>query len=177
MELPDSTLLDTTTWWSALAYILILIGLAGAVIPVLPGPVLIWLGAFMWAWADGFTRIGWPTLIVLAVLALLAWGSDIFLSTIMSRRAGASWKSIIGAIAGGLVGAAVLSALPILGTILGAILGAMLGMWLVEYWDKGSKSAATTAVQAYVASMVLSAVVEMAIALVMIGIFAFQAFL
>ena len=127
--------LDASSWWSVLAYVLIAIGVAGAVIPVLPGPMLIWLGIFVWAWADGFVRIGWPTLIVLGVLALIAWGSDIFLSTVMSRRAGASWKAIIGGIAGGLVGAAFLSALPILGTILGAILGAIAGMWLVEYWD------------------------------------------
>lgn len=169
--------IDATSWWSALAYVLIAIGLAGAVIPVLPGPVLIWLGAFVWAWADGFTRIGWGTLVVLAVLALVAWGSDIFLSTVMSRRAGASWKAIIGAIVGGLVGAGVLSALPFLGTVLGAILGAIGGMWLVEYWDKGNSTAATSAVQAYVASMIFAAILEMAIALVMVGIFAYRVFM
>jgi uncharacterized protein YqgC (DUF456 family) len=168
---------DTTPWWSALAYILIAIGLAGSVIPLLPGPMLIWVGAFVWAWADGFTRIGWPTLIVLGLLALAAWGSDIFLTTVMSRRAGASWKAILGAIVGGIVGAGLLSALPLLGTVLGAILGAMGGMWLVEYWDKGNARAATIAVQAYVASMIFAAILEMVIALTMIGIFATQAFL
>lgn len=170
-------LTDATPWWSALAYILIAIGVAGSVIPVLPGPVLIWLGAFVWAWADNFTRIGWGTLIVLGVLALIAWGSDLFLTTVMSRRAGASWKAILGAIVGGLVGASLLSALPLLGTILGAILGAVVGMWLVEYWDKGNRRAATAAVQAYIASMIFAAVLEMVIALVMVGIFAMQAFL
>jgi uncharacterized protein YqgC (DUF456 family) len=139
--------------------------------------MLIWAGAFVWAWANDFARIGWVELSVLGMLALAAWGSDIFLTTVMSRRAGASWKAIIGAIVGGLVGAGILSALPILGTIIGAILGAVLGMWLVEYWDKGSKSAATTAVQAYVSSMIFAAVLEMMIALLMVGIFAWQAFL
>jgi uncharacterized protein YqgC (DUF456 family) len=170
-------ILDASQWWSALAYVLIVIGLAGAVIPVLPGPVLIWLGAFVWAWADGFTRVGWGTLIVLGVLALVAWGSDLFLSTVMSRRAGASWKAIFGGIVGGLVGAMVLSALPVLGTVLGAILGAIAGMWLVEYWDKGSRTAATTAVQAYVVSMIFATILELVIALVMVAIFAAQAFL
>jgi uncharacterized protein YqgC (DUF456 family) len=169
--------MDAAQGWSVVAYILIVIGLAGAVIPVLPGPMLIWLGAFGWAWAEGFTRIGWGTLIVLGLLAIVSWGSDIFLSTVMSRRAGASWKAIIGAIVGGLVGAGLLSALPVLGTVLGAILGAMAGMWLVEYWDKGNARAATLAVQAYVASMIFAAILEMVIALVMVGIFAAQAFL
>lgn len=162
--------------WFIFAYVVMIIGIAGAVIPVLPGPILIWLGALIWAWADGFVRIGWGTLTILGILAVVAWGSDIFLSTVMSRRAGASWKAIIGGIVGGLVGAALLSALPILGTILGAILGAILGMWLVEYWDKGNKTAATTAVQAYVASVIFAAILEMIIALTMVGIFAWQAF-
>jgi uncharacterized protein YqgC (DUF456 family) len=170
-------IIDATPWWSAIAYILIAIGLAGSVIPVLPGPMLIWFGAFVWAWGDDFARIGWGTLVVLGVLALVAWGSDIFLSTVMSRRAGASWKAIIGAIAGGLIGATFLSALPLLGTVLGAILGAIAGMWLVEYWDKGNTRAATTAVQTYIASMIFAAILELVIALVMVGIFATQAFL
>jgi uncharacterized protein YqgC (DUF456 family) len=170
-------ILDTTPWWSAVAYVLIAIGVAGSVIPVLPGPMVIWLGAFVWAWANDFTGVGWGTLIVLGVLALVAWGSDLFLTTVMSRKAGASWKAIVGAIVGGLVGASLLSALPLLGTILGAILGAVAGMWLVEYWDKGNTSAATTAVQAYIASMIFAAILEMVIALMMVAIFAFQAFL
>lgn len=167
---------DTTSWWNVLAYVLIVIGLAGSVIPVLPGPMLIWLGAFVWAWADGFTRIGWGTLIVLGLLALIAWGSDIFLTTVMSRRAGASWKAIFGAIVGGLLGATVLSALPLLGTVLGAILGAIAGMWLVEYWAKGNSRAATVAVQAYIVSMIFAAILELVLALIMVGIFSFQAF-
>ena len=48
---------DTTQWWFVLAYGLIVFGLVGAVVPVLPGPMLIWLGAFIFAWADGFARL------------------------------------------------------------------------------------------------------------------------
>jgi uncharacterized protein YqgC (DUF456 family) len=168
--------IDTTSLWGALALILIVVGLAGAVIPVLPGPLLIWLGALIWAWADGFTRIGWGTLTVLGLLALVAWGSDLFLSTVMSRRAGASWRAILGAMAGGILGASFLSWVPLLGTILGAILGAMAGMWLVEYWLKGSARAATTAVQAYISSLIVAALLEMTIALIMVALFAYNAF-
>jgi uncharacterized protein YqgC (DUF456 family) len=165
------------TVWSGLALALVAVGLVGAVVPVLPGPFLIWLGAFIWAWADGFARIGWVTLTLLGLLALLAWGSDLFLSTVMSRRAGASWKAIFAAIAGGIGGALLLSWVPVLGTVLGAILGAIAGMWLIEYWDKGNAPAATMAVQAYISSLILAAVLEMTIALMMVAIFAWQAFL
>ncbi len=58
--------------------LLLLVGLAGSVIPVLPGPLFIWLGALLWAWGDGFERVGWPTLVVLGLLALLSWATDLF---------------------------------------------------------------------------------------------------
>jgi uncharacterized protein YqgC (DUF456 family) len=94
----------------------------------------------------------------------------------MSRRAGASWKAIGGAVVGGLLGALFLSGLPLLGTFFGAMVGAVAGMWLVEYWDKGSAGAATTAVRAYVASIIVSSLLETVIALAMVAIFAAQAF-
>jgi uncharacterized protein YqgC (DUF456 family) len=160
-----------------LAYVLIGLGLIGSVVPVLPGPFLIWFGAFIWAWDDNFNRVGWPTLIVLGLIALLAWASDLFLTTVISRRSGASWKAIGGAIVGGLIGGILLSGVVVLGTVLGALIGALGGMWLVEYWDKRNSQAAAAAVKAYAAGVLLAALVEMTLALVMLGIFIWQAFL
>lgn len=158
--------------------VLLAVGLGGAVIPVLPGPFLIWLGALLWAWADGFERVGWPTLIVLAVLAAVAWGSDLFLNLVIGRKAGASWKAILGAIVGGILGGLLLSGLfPFLGTILGALVGAVAGAYVVELREKRDAAAARAAVRAYLASMAVSAVVEMGIAVGMVGLFVWQAFL
>jgi uncharacterized protein len=165
-----------TNFFFIISYILILLGLLGSVIPVLPGPFLIWLGAFTWAWGDGFQQVGWFTLLALGVLTLLAWGSDLFLSTVTSHRAGASWKSVIGAILGGLVGAVLLSAVPILGTVLGAILGSVAGLWIVEYYDKRDRQAALVAVQAYIAGFLIGTMMKMTMAFIMVGIFIWQAF-
>jgi uncharacterized protein len=159
-----------------IAYLLIIIGVVGAIVPVLPGPLIIWIGMLLWAWVDGFVRIGWWTLIILAVLALIAWISDFLLSTVISRRAGASWRSILGSIVGGIAGAILMSWIPLLGTVLGALLGAAAGMWLVEYYDKGNAQAATTALRAYIVSMAAAAVVELGLVFIMLGIFAWQAF-
>lgn len=161
---------------SGAGYVLLALGLAGAVIPVLPGPFLIWLGALLWAWGDDFARVGWPTLIVLGLLALVAWGSDLFLTTVVSRRAGASWKAILGAMVGGIVGGILLSGVIVLGTILGAMLGAVAGMYAVEYLNTRNAEAALRAVRAYLFSMALAAVLELSIALAMVGIFVWQAF-
>ncbi len=161
-----------------LGFALLFLGLVGAVLPMLPGPFLIWLGALLWAWGDGFERVGWPTLIVLGALTLIAWSSDLFLNAVVSRRAGASWKSIGGAIVGGIAGGLLLSGwIPVLGTLLGAAAGGVAGMWAVEYLDKRNFRAARAAVRAYLASMALAAALEVTLAIVMIGIFVWQAFL
>ncbi len=70
--------------------LLLLVGLAGSVIPVLPGPLFIWLGALLWAWGDGF-GVGWPTLVVLGLLALLSWATTC--SKLGDRATPASWKT------------------------------------------------------------------------------------
>ena len=55
---------------------LILLGLAGTVLPVLPGTVLVWGGIVLGAWIDDFARVGMTTVVVVSVLALLAWGLE-----------------------------------------------------------------------------------------------------
>lgn len=160
--------------WTTLAYLLILIGLAGSVIPVLPGPSLIWLGFLIWAWGDEFQHIGWGLLALTGLLAAISWSLDFVLGPILSRRAGASWRAIAGGIIGGLLGAAFLTFIPIIGTIGGAMLGAIVGMWLVEYNIRGDGSAATKVVRAYVAGMLFNTILEVMIALLMVGLFAWQ---
>ena len=43
---------------------LILLGLAGTVLPVLPGTVLVWGGIVLGAWIDDFARVGMTTVVV-----------------------------------------------------------------------------------------------------------------
>ena len=162
---------------AAIGYVFIFLGLVGAVVPVLPGPVFIWIGAFVWAWGDGFVRIGWPTLLLLGVLTVIAWGTDLVLTTLSSRRSGTGWRSIGVAILGGIAGAAVLSIVPVIGTLLGAILGAVTALWTMEYQEKGDREAATRAVRAYIGGYLLAMLVELGIALLMVAIFASQVFL
>jgi len=44
-------------WWAVLALIVMLVGLAGIFLPVVPGVALIWLAAAGYAIADGFTHL------------------------------------------------------------------------------------------------------------------------
>lgn len=116
---------DTAVALMTLGWILVGIGLVGSIVPVLPGPTLIWLGALTWAWGDGFQSFGWPRLLVLGAMALAAAGADFALSTWGARRGGASWRSVAAASAGAFVGFLVLN-------VPGAIVGAAIGLVAAE---------------------------------------------
>ena len=191
---------DLTPIVFVVGYLLIFLGVVGALVPVLPGPLLIWLGAFVWAWADDFARIGWPTLLVLAVLTIVAWGADLGLSFLSSKRSGAGWRSIGASILGGLIGAVLLSSVPVVGTFIGAAIGSVSALWLMEYRRaqvasgnvaeresvpevsgrsnvQENRAAATRAVKGYVGGFMMAMAVEFVISLMMLTIFAWQAFL
>ncbi|HNS01204.1 MAG TPA: DUF456 domain-containing protein [Anaerolineae bacterium] len=161
-----------------LAYLLIFVGLVGSLLPVVPGPVFIWLGALLWAANDGFQAIGWPTLLFLGLLTILAWTSDLLLTTLFSRKVGASWKAILGAILGGFVGGIFFGGwIPIVGTLVATVVGAVLGMVAMEVLDKRDLRLALRSTQGYMLAVLASSILEALLALAMILIFVWQAFL
>jgi uncharacterized protein YqgC (DUF456 family) len=160
-----------------LAYLLMFLGVVGAILPVMPGPLFIWLGTLLWAWVDGFQAIGWPTLALLAILMVLAWSSDLILTTAGSRRAGASWKAMSVALVGATVGGILLSGMaPVLGTIFGAISGGVIGILAVEYFEKRDWGHAFRAARGYIVGSLAASGLELFLSLLMIAIFAWQVF-
>ena len=63
---------DTHTLLHVLAGLLIVVGLLGTVLPVLPGLPVMFAGMLLAAWNDGFQRIGTGTLVVLGVLTAVS---------------------------------------------------------------------------------------------------------
>ena len=61
-------IMDASMLLWLLAAVLVLVGLAGTLLPLLPGIPLMMAGMLIAAWADDFTRITWVTLVVLGVL-------------------------------------------------------------------------------------------------------------
>ena len=106
-----------------LAIALVAVGLVGVVLPAVPGTLLIFAGLLIGAWADGFTRVGAGTLVVLAVLAAASYGIDFVAAALGVKRLGASRRVMAGAALGTLLGLPL--GLP--GLILGPFVGALLG--------------------------------------------------
>ena len=82
----------------------IVLGLLGVVLPLLPGTPLIFAGMWLAAWADGYTRIGVGTLLVLGGLGFLGWLVDYVAAIVAVRRAGASQQAMGGAGLGSVFG-------------------------------------------------------------------------
>src|SRR5690606_42050027 len=115
--------MDTNLLWQVIALVLIVAGLAGVVLPVLPGLPLAFAGMLLAAWADGFERVGGWTLAVLGVLTLLSFAADILSGAVGARRFGAGPLAVAGAALGTIAG--LVFGLP--GLLLGPFIGAVLG--------------------------------------------------
>ena len=150
-----------------LTFLIMLVGLIGTVLPILPGTIRIFAGAFLYALVDGFQVVGWPTLVVLGILAAVATTADLWASSIGAKIGGASgWSVVIGLLAG-LVGFVIFN-LP------GAIIGAILGVLLTEVVRVGDWRQALKAGSGWVVGWILSTVVQLGIGLIMVAIFVWQ---
>ena len=158
--------MDTHLLWYLLAALLILAGLAGTLLPALPGLPLMFAGMLLAAWADGFGEIGGWTLGLLAVLTLVSVGVDVMSTALGARRVGASKLAMLGAAIGTLVGGIVFS-LP--GLILGPFVGAVAGE-LIR--GKQLHEASKVGVGTWI-GLALGTALKLALAFAMLGIFAF----
>lgn len=149
------------------ALVIIVIGIVGTVLPVLPGTILILLGALLYAFIEGFQAIGWPTLVVLGVLTVIATTADLWASSAGAKARGASGWSLLAGMVGGLVGL-------IFFTLPGAIIGAVLGVLLVELLRFGDWRKAIKASGGWAVGWVLSTLIQFAIGILMAAIFVWQ---
>ncbi len=110
-----------------------LVGLAGSVLPGLPGVTLIFLSAVVYAFATGFDFVGVPILLILFLFAAIAFVADFFATSYGARRFGASNWGTVGGAVGGLVGALLGLLLAGIGSLFGLIFGTIAGVFLGEY--------------------------------------------
>ena len=85
---------DVLYW--LLAIFLGAIGLAGVVLPAIPGAPLLFAGLFLAAWVENFAYVGKWTLTILGLLALLTYGVDFWAAMFGAKRFGASRSDIGG---------------------------------------------------------------------------------
>ena len=154
--------MDDLVLWG-LSAVLILLGLAGTVLPVLPGTVLIWGGIVLGAWIDNFERVGALTLAVISVLALLAWALDYVAGLLGAQKAGASPEALVGAALGTVAGLF----MGFLGVLFMPLVGAAVG----EYLARQDELRALRVGVATWVGMLIGLLAKVVLSCVMVGIF------
>lgn len=152
-----------------LAGALVLAGLAGAVLPALPGVPLVFGGLWLAAWIDDYARVSGWTLGVLGVLTVIALGVDFAATALGAKKVGASRQAIAGAALGTFVG--IFFGLP--GLLLGPFIGAVAG----ELAARGHVGQAMDVGVATWMGLLFGTLAKLALSLAMVGIFVAAYFL
>ncbi|MEA1961584.1 MAG: DUF456 domain-containing protein [Bacillota bacterium] len=111
-----------------LTLIIIILGIAGTVIPFLPGVPLVFLGIAGYGWYEGFVHVGPRYIIIMGALTLLSVFVDYLATYLGAKWFGSSKKGIWGAVLGLFLG---LFLFPPFGLFIGPWVGAFLG----ELWE------------------------------------------
>lgn len=139
-------------------------GIAGVVLPAIPGSVLLIAGAVLVGWAEGFTRVSGWTVAVCVVIGIGIWIVDLVAGVLGARAFGASKWAIIGAGLGLLVG--MFLGLP------GIVLGPAVGAIVLEYARDPNFERALKAGTGAFLGFVLGSVVKVSLAFVLVGVLA-----
>lgn len=155
--------MEQTAWaWWALSVALIVVGLAGTVLPALPGVVFVMAGILVAAWIDDFQRITWLAVSAAGVLTVLAFALDYVAAIMGARYVKASRDAIIGAAIGTIAGLA----MGLVGVLFMPFVGAAIGEYIAR---RNQPGALKVGLATWVGTMV-GLVSKVVIAFMMIGI-------
>lgn len=161
--------MSADTWMWLLSALLVAIGVAGSVLPALPGVPLVFAGLLVAAWADDFQKVGWFVLSLLALLTVLSFMVDLAATALGAKRVGATRLAVIGAALGTVLG--IFLGLP--GLLLGPFAGALIG----ELLSHGKIEQATRAGVATWIGLLFGTIAKLGLVFTMLGLFAAAYFL
>jgi uncharacterized protein YqgC (DUF456 family) len=146
-----------------LAVALIVLGLAGTVLPALPGTAFVLAGIVLAAWIDDFSRVGPVTVGVVAVLAVVAWVLDYVAGLLGAQKVGASRQALVGAALGTVAGLF----MGLVGVLFMPLVGAAVGEYLAR---RDERRAVHVGVATWLGLMA-GLIAKVVIAFVMVGLF------
>ncbi len=156
--------MDTSILLYVAAAVLIIVGIAGTILPALPGVPIVFAGMWLAAWVDDYSLIGIGTLILLGILAGFSVLLDFVAGVLGARRVRASGAAIWGAMIGTVVGLF----FDLLGLLLGPFVGALIG----EASAGGTLQRSTHVGVATWVGLLFGTLAKIALSFTMLGIFA-----
>lgn len=153
--------MDALLW--VVAVVLIAVGIAGVVLPALPGIAFVYGGIVLGAWIGHFEQVHSGTVIALGVVAAIGIAIDYAATTIAAQKAGASKLGLIGAAVGTIAG--VFTGL--IGIFLLPLVGAAIGEYLAR---RDALRAGRVGLATWI-GLLVGIVAKLAIVFAMIGVF------
>lgn len=114
--------MSSVVFWVVL--LVMLIGLFGTVLPVIPGTPIIFTAALVFAFYENFAHVTILVLAILFILMILTLFIDYLAGVVGAKKFGASKLGTLGSFIGGILGIIFLN---IPGLILGPFVGAVIG--------------------------------------------------
>jgi len=145
-----------------LVLLVMLVGLAGVVVPVLPGLLLVWAAGVAWAWAGGGAA-RWSVAGVLTVLLVAGTVGKYVVPARSATGSGAPRSTLVAGVAGAVVGFFVI---PVVGLVVGGV-GAV---YLAERARLRTHAAAWRSTRAVLVGVGLGMLVELATGVLMVGV-------
>ena len=87
-----------------LIVLLMIVGLIGVIVPILPGIFMIWLGVAVYVWRDNFETLSIATFLFISFIVIFAGLSDIWLPIFGARKVGAAKRTILTGLIGAIIG-------------------------------------------------------------------------
>ena len=139
-------------FWLIVAILLVIVGAAGAIAPVIPGPPLSWLGLLILKLLPSTQEgISWATIIILAIITIVITVLDNLLPVWGTKKMGGNRKVVWGATIGLLIG----FFLGPFGIIFGPFVGAFIGAIISGNRLKKATKQASGAFGGYLAGLLL----------------------
>lgn len=126
-----------------LVLMMMLVGLAGTLLPILPGILLMWAGTIVYGFSVGWGGTGITVVLLSTALTIAALIAGVMLPKRAAEDSGASrrsqWAAAIGAIIGFFV-------IPVIGIVIGAVVGIGASEYLITRdWELTKQSTMATA--------------------------------
>lgn len=147
------------------ALFVMLVGLAGIAVPVLPGLSLVWLAAVGSMALDGWSRGAWVTAAVVTTLFAAAQIAEYALPARAGRAAGAPRSSLVAGAALGVIGFFLIP-------VIGFVLGGVGGVYLAERSRLGEHDAAWRTTWTVLKSVGLAALLQLLAGVLIIAVWA-----
>jgi uncharacterized protein YqgC (DUF456 family) len=118
-------------WLELVVAAVMLIGVVGLFVPVMPGLLLMWGAALVWVLVDGGGLLRWTALVIITLLAVVGTAAATWMSGRSASGVGAPWWVLALGVAGMIVG---FFTIPVFGVVVGGVAA----IWLGELARLGS---------------------------------------